>query len=173
MKKMTICIAIALASTMPLSAIAAAIERQAEVAERGKDIMPFNITATTHIFTKTAAGGVQGVVAKNAADTVQIKSVRAHLQSIKQQFLNGDFSGPSHIHGTDMLGLDELRSAKPGQITIGYRDVDGGAELEYRTSAPVMVAALHKWFDAQVADHGADAMTGHQHQHQHGDMKKN
>lgn len=165
MKKGTICIAIAFA--MPFSAIAAVTQQQAEVAKRGKDIMPVSLKATTHVFFKTAYGGVQRVVVKNAADTAQVSLVRTHLQSIRQQFLKGDFEGPSHIHGANMLGLNELRAAKPGQITINYQD-DGGAELEYRTSSSAMVAALHKWFDAQVADHGADAMAGH---HQHGDGK--
>ena len=165
MKKTTICLAIAIASTIPQLAIAAYAQRQAEVAERGKDVMPFSLEATTHIFTKTAEGGTQRVVAKNVADVGQTKFVRAHLQEIKQQFLKGDFSGPSHIHGKDMPGLGELRSAKPAQIAIDYREVNGGAELAYRTSDPVMVAALHKWFDAQISDHGSDAMEGHQHHH--------
>jgi hypothetical protein len=165
MKKITIALAVAIASTIPQLAIAADAQRQAEVAERGKDVMPFNLEATTHIFTKTAEGGIQRVVAKNIADADQTKSVRVHLQEIKQQFLKGDFSGPSHVHGKNMPGLDELRSAKQAQIAIDYRDVDGGAELYYRTSNPVMVAALHKWFDAQLSDHGTDAMEGHQHHH--------
>ena len=29
-------------------------QRQAEVAQRGKDVMPFSLAATTHIFSKTA-----------------------------------------------------------------------------------------------------------------------
>lgn len=172
MKNGALCMAIALALAMPLSAPVAAAQRQAEVAKRGKDIMPFSLKATTHIFSRTAAGGVQRVVVKNAGDTAQIGLVREHLQSIRQQFLDGDFAGPSHIHGADMPGLDELRTAKRGQITIDYREVVGGAELEYRTASPVLVAALHKWFDAQVADHGADAMTGHDHHHHHGDVKE-
>jgi hypothetical protein len=28
-----------------------------------------------------------------------------------------------------------------------------------------LVGALHKWFDAQLSDHGADAMEGHHHDH--------
>lgn len=170
MKTGTICIAIALASAMPVSVIAADTQRQAEVAKRGKDIMPFSLKATTHIFSQTATGGIQRVVVNNPGDTAQIELVRAHLQAIRQQFLHGDFAGPSHIHGADMPGLDELRAAKPGQIAITYREVDGGAELEYRTSSPPIVAALHKWFDAQLSDHGADAMPGHH--HQHGDVKE-
>lgn len=63
--------------------------RQEEVAERGPDVMPFSLAATTHIFTKTKQGGIQRVVAKNTADAVQIKLVREHLQDIKAQFSKG------------------------------------------------------------------------------------
>jgi hypothetical protein len=63
-------------------------ERQAEVAGRGGAVMPFDLGATTHVFTKIRAGG-----------------------------------------------------------------------------DPRMVAALHLWCDAQLADHGADATAGHRHQH--------
>lgn len=168
MKNLILCVALAIASTSPQLAFSADAQRQADVAERGKDVMPFSPNATTHIFTKTAEGGIQGVVAKNTADREQTKLVREHLQEVKRQFLSGDFSGPSHIHGQDMPGLDELRSAEPGQIAIDYREVDGGAELAYRTTDPKKVAALHRWFDAQLFDHGADAMEGYQ--HHHGDM---
>ena len=98
-------------------------QRQSEVANRGKDVMPFTLAATTHIFTKGAQGGVMKVVAKKSSDTSQVKLVRNHLQEIHQQFLQGDFSGPSHIHGQDMPGLGPLRAAKPGQIDIAYKEV--------------------------------------------------
>jgi hypothetical protein len=136
-------------------------QRQAGVAERGKDVMPFSLPATTHFFTKTAQGGVQKVVAKKADDAAQVKLVREHLHSIRAQFLKGDFSGPSHIHGQDMPGLAELRAAKPGQMEIAYQDVGAGAELTYKTSNTILVGALHKWFDAQLSDHGKDAAAGH------------
>lgn len=143
-------------------------QRQAEVSQRGKDVMSFSLKATTHIFTKNAEGGVQRVVAKTASDSAQVELVRQHLQEIKGQFLKGDFSGPTHIHGQEMPGLADLKTAKPGQIAIDYKDVKGGAELTYKTSEATLVAALHKWFDAQISDHGADAMEGHM---RHGDMK--
>lgn len=138
-------------------------QRQAEVANRGKDVMPFELDATTHIFTQDAEGGVQRVVAKRSSDTAQVGLVREHLQAIREQFLRGDFSGPSHIHGSDMPGLAALQAARPGQIDIGYREVPDGAELVYRTPDPALVSALHQWFDAQVSDHGKDAMAGHSH----------
>lgn len=144
-------------------------QRQTEVAQRGRAVMPFSLKATTHIFTKNAEGGTQRVVVRKANDAAQVKLVRQHLQEIKGQFLKGDFSGPTQIHGQGMPGLADLRAAKPGQIAIDYKDVKGGAELTYKTSEAHLVAALHQWFDAQLADHGADAMKGHMH---HDDMKK-
>jgi hypothetical protein len=140
-------------------------QRQALVAERGKDVMPFSLPATTHVFSKTAQGGVQRVVAKKASDTAQAKLVQQHLQEIQGQFLKGDFSGPARIHGQDMPGLAELRAAKPGQLAIAYKDVKGGAELSYTTANPALVTALHNWFDAQLADHGKDARAGHSGHH--------
>ncbi len=157
--------AIAFLAAWPLATPAADAQRQAEVAERGKDVMPFSLQATTHIFTRTREGGVQRVVAKNAADVGQVRFVRKHLQEIKDQFLKGDFSGPSHIHGKDMPGLPALAAAKPGQVVIVYREIEAGAELEYKTADPSLVAALHRWFDAQLSDHGSDAKEGHRHHH--------
>ncbi len=138
-------------------------ERQAEVSELGKDVMPFSLNGTTHIFTKNAQGGTQRVVVKNSSDTAQVTLIRHHLQDIREQFLKGDYSGPSHIHGQDMPGLAELRGAMTGQIAIAYRDIKGGAQLSYQTSDATFVAALHKWFDAQLSDHGKDAVEGHAH----------
>ena len=137
--------------------------RQAEVSERGKDVMPFSLAATTHVFTKTAEGGTQKVVAKKPTDTAQVKLARHHLQEIRERFLKGDFSGPSHIHGQDMPGLAELKAAKRGQVVIDYKDVKGGGQLTYKTADAALVAALHRWFDAQLSDHGKDAKAGHAH----------
>ncbi|TAN28476.1 MAG: aspartate carbamoyltransferase [Castellaniella sp.] len=138
-------------------------QRQQQVSELGKDVMPFSLAATLHVFTKDAEGGVQQVIARDKADAKQTSLIRRHLQEIREQFLAGDFLGPSHIHGAQMPGLAELSVAKPGQISIGYEDVTGGAELAYRTSDPALVVAIHRWFDAQVSDHGKDAMVGHAH----------
>ena len=165
---LTLCTAATLAS--PSSA--ADPQREAAVARRGADVMPFSVKATTHIFTKTDQGGVQRVVAKDPADTPQVKLVRDHLQDLQHQFLQGDFSGPTHIHGAAMPGLATLKAAKPGQVAIENRDVEAGAELRYETADPKLVQALHQWFDAQVADHGRDAMAGHAQHHKHGSMMK-
>jgi hypothetical protein len=146
---------------------AADITRQEAVAERGADVMPFDLKATTHIFTKSSMGGTQQVVVKNASDTEQIGLIREHLKMIAAQFSKGEFSGPTRIHGAAMPGLAELKAAQPGEIKINYRKLKAGAEIIYMTQNPKLVVALHKWFDAQLADHGNDAMAGHDHSMMH------
>jgi len=142
-------------------------QRQREVARRGADVMPFNLEATTHVFMKTARGGIQKVVAKDPSNLAQVRLVRAHLREIQLQFEHGNFSGPAHIHGQAMPGLAELQAAPQGAITLAYQQVQAGAQLTYSTRDRKLVAALHRWFDAQLSDHGKDAMVGHQ---DHGDM---
>lgn len=148
-----------------VESFAADAERQADVAQRGAEVMPFSLKATTHIFIKSDDGGSQQVIAKNPSDSRQIRLIRKHLREIKTQFQRGDFSGPARTHGADMPGLAQLRAAKPGQISITYKDVRGGGELTYRSNDPNLVSSLHAWFDAQLSDHGADAMDGHMHHH--------
>jgi hypothetical protein len=142
---------------------AADSKRQAEVAQRGAQVMPFELAATSHVFTKTPDGLIQRVVARKGADAAQIGLVRSHLREIRQQFLRGDYAGPAHIHGADMPGLQALQAAQPGRIAIDYRDVPKGAELRFRTADPQLAKALHEWADAQLSDHGADAHEGHHH----------
>jgi hypothetical protein len=144
--------------------------RVAEVAKRGADVMPFDLHSTLHVFTETSDGGVQRVVARNRGDAKQAQLVRQHLQELHEQFLRGDFSGPEHIHGTDMPGLAALKAAAPGSLSISYREIPDGAELTYQTQDPALVAALHRWFTAQVSDHGPDAVVGHHDGHHHHDL---
>lgn len=147
----------------PLELLAADAVRQADVARRGAEVMPFSLKATTHIFTKSGDGGSQRVVAKSPSDRRQIELIRVHLREIQAQFQRGDFSGPARTHGADMPGLAQLSAAKPGQIAVTYNDVEGGGELNYRSDDPKLVSSLHVWFDAQLSDHAADAMEGHLH----------
>lgn len=101
-------------------ALATDSERQARVSARGTAVMPFSLSATTHVFTKTSTGGIQEVAVKDPQDHGQVSLVREHLKEIAAQFTGGDFSGPSHIHGPQMPGLAELERSSPGQIAIRY-----------------------------------------------------
>jgi hypothetical protein len=133
--------------------------RQATVASRGAEVMPFDLDATTHTFTQTGTGGRQLVTADDPSDQNQIDLIRQHLQTERTNFANGDFSDPARIHGMDMPGVAEL-SAGYTRITVTYTERSDGAELTYATDDPALIDAIHAWFDRQVMDHGDHATTG-------------
>jgi hypothetical protein len=136
-------------------------DRQADVADRGRAVMPFDVERTTHRFTKTDTGGVQTVTADDPADARQITLVREHLRGEAERFARGDFADPARIHGNAMPGLAALRAgARDRRITVGYRPAGDGGRITYTTADPALRTALHAWFDAQVTDHGRHAEPG-------------
>ncbi len=142
----------------PQATTPAAAQRQDEVREKGAEVMPFSLDQTLHTFDKTIDGGVQRVRVRNAAPD-QVAMIRSHLRSIAQSFAQRDFSAPAHIHGADMPGMAQMQGAKPDELAVTYRELDDGAELDYVSRSPAIIAAIHRWFDAQLADHGRDATT--------------
>jgi len=148
-----------------ISVHAGEAERQAEVAKRGAEVMPFALEKTQHQFTKTATGGIQRVIVRAAQDRRQIAHIQSHLAQLAVKFQHGDYSGPETIHGPDMPGLAQLQAAKAGGMQIVYNAEPNGASLSYATADPQLLAALHAWFDAQLHDHGHDAMEMHQMHH--------
>ena len=149
-------------------------ERLNEVTQRGMHVMPFDLKQTQHIFNKTETGGVQQVIVKDPGNSKQIDLIRQHLTKISGEFSHGDFSDPEKIHGKDMPGLAALRTAKPGQLHVQYKELPDGAEITYSTENKALINAIHQWFDAQLADHGPDAMPGMNHGNMHNmhDMQK-
>jgi len=135
---------------------AAAPARQAEVRHRGHDVMPFSLDRTTHVFEMTVTGGVQDVVVKSPADSAQVPLIRRHLRHEAGRFRSGDFSDPRALHGSGMPGVAEL-SAAGGGLQVEYRDLPDGGRIVYTASDPELVTAIHRWFGAQLSDHGADA----------------
>jgi hypothetical protein len=134
-------------------------DRQAEVADRGAAVMPFDLDATTHTFTQTDDGGIQAVTADDASDAEQIGLIRGHLHEERDNFAGGDFDDPAAIHGHDMDGVAELRAGYT-DITVTYTDLPDGAQLTYTTDRADLVDAVHAWFDRQLMDHGTDARAG-------------
>jgi hypothetical protein len=127
--------------------------RQEEVEKRGAQVMPFSLKRTVHIFAKTKNGGIQQVVVKDQSDARQIVLIGEHLSKISKEFAQGNFSAPASIHGRDMPGLAELEKATPGQLRITYKELPNGAQIEYSSDNASLIDAIHRWFDAQLADH--------------------
>lgn len=140
----------------PQEAIA---ERQEAIAEAGAQVMPFDLERTTHVFEKQDEGGLQTVVSDDG-DPEQIRLIREHLAEEGERFARGDFHDPAMLHGHDMPGLHQLVMGHD-RMTVTWADVEGGAEIRYRSDDADMVEAIHAWFDAQLRDHGSHATSGH------------
>ena len=136
--------------------------RLSDVAARGAQVMPFDLDRTTHMFEPLSSGGLQTVTSKVATDQEQIALIRQHLQDEADRFRKGDFSDPATIHGSDMPGLAALREGAR-KIDVRFDTLPDGGQLQYTTSDPALLQALHAWFQAQVSDHGQHAMPATQH----------
>lgn len=131
-------------------------DRQADVARRGAEVMPFDLEATTYRFASTEHGLVQTVTADDPQDGEQIALIREHLEEEAGRFARGDVDDPATIHGHDMPGLAGLRGSA-SSIDIQFETRDDGARVIYTTHDPDLVEAPHRWGEAQVSDHGDHA----------------
>lgn len=132
------------------------ISKQAMVHNMGAEVMPFDLNQTTHIFEMTESGGIQQVIANNPSDNAQIALIQQHIQHEVMLFKAGDFSDPSSLHGDTMPGVKEL-SAGAAQIRIEYEALPNGAQITFTTQDLHLITAIHRWYGAQLSDHGADA----------------
>jgi hypothetical protein len=126
---------------------------------RAAEVMPFDLDATLHTFTKTDQGGVEQVVVIDPADTRNLELIRSHLRSEAVEFRKGNYSDPARIHGMDMPGLQELE-AGASRVDVRYEQVPGGARITYASDEPPLIDALHDWFDRQASDHSMPGMGG-------------
>jgi hypothetical protein len=119
-------------------------------------VMPFDMAKTTHIFKMTETGGVQRVILKDKSDTGQVALIRQHLHEEAVRFQHGDYSDPAKLHGVTMPGLNELKAGAE-RVDVSYSDLPDGAEITFKTTDPHLLTAIHRWFGAQLSEHGADA----------------
>lgn len=130
--------------------------RQEHVHQKSHDVMPFAMAQTTHIFKMTESGGIQRVIAKDPSATDQIALIQQHLKHEAARFQQGNYSDPAALHGADMPGLKDLQ-AGASKIKVSYASLSAGGEITFKTSDLHLLTALHRWFGAQLSEHGADA----------------
>ncbi|MGA9334742.1 MAG: hypothetical protein WBV39_10740 [Rudaea sp.] len=130
--------------------------RQQHIHHMSHGVMPFDMAKTLHVFKMTERGGIERVVTRGAAANDQIALIRQHLQHEARKFQKGDYSDPARLHGADMPGLKELQKGASG-ITVSYAALPNGAEISFETRDLHLLTAIHRWFGAQLSEHGADA----------------
>jgi hypothetical protein len=129
---------------------------QEHVHQTSHDVMPFDMSKTIHIFKMTEQGGVQRVVVREAGANDQVALIQQHLKHEAERFQKGDYSDPSKLHGPTMPGISELHEGA-ARIKVKYAALPNGAEITFETSDRHLLTAVHRWFGAQLSEHGADA----------------
>jgi hypothetical protein len=130
--------------------------QQEHVHNSAHTVMPFDMSKTLHIFRMTEQGGVQRVVITDPSAKDQVPLIQQHLKHEAERFRNGDYSDPGALHGKDMPGLKDLQAAK-SQVAVYYAGRPDGAEITFSTEDRRLLTAIHRWFGAQLSEHGADA----------------
>lgn len=118
--------------------------------------MPFDLSRTVHLFRMTETGGVQRVLIRDADASEQVALIRGHLEHEARAFQRGDYADPARLHGAQMPGLKELQ-AGAARVKVIYAALPDGAEIRFETTDPALLTAIHRWFGAQLSEHGADA----------------
>lgn len=129
---------------------------QERVHKMSHTVMPFDISKVIHIFKMTETGGIEKVLARDPRETRQIALIRQHLKREAEKFQRGNYSDPARLHGKDMPGLKVLE-ANATHIKITYMELPAGAQITYTTHNLHLLTAVHRWFGAQLSEHGADA----------------
>jgi hypothetical protein len=124
--------------------------------EMGGTVMPFDLDKTLHIFEMTESGGIQQVVLRDSKDADQLPLIRSHLKHEAMRFSSGDFSDPTALHGEDMPGVRELEVGA-SRLRVRYSEIPGGAQIVFEATDIELITAIHRWFGAQLSDHGSDA----------------
>jgi hypothetical protein len=141
---------------MGMPAPSYADDRQDMIHGMGGQVMPFDLSKTLHIFEMTESGGIQQVVIRDPVGLDQVPMIQQHLWHEAMSFSSGDYSDPTSLHGAEMPGVKEL-AASAGRIWIDYQPLPNGAQIVFSTDNLRLITALHRWFGAQLSDHGADA----------------
>ncbi len=129
---------------------------QQHVHHMSHSVMPFEMSRTMHVFAMTETGGVLRVIARDPRDADQISLIQQHLKNEAERFQRGDYSDPATLHGKDMPGLEALQ-AGASHIEVAYTDISAGGEIRFSTSDLHLLTAIHRWFGAQLSEHGSDA----------------
>jgi hypothetical protein len=130
--------------------------QQEHVHNMSQGVMPFDMNRTIHVFKMTESGGIQSVIVKDRADVGQITLIRQHLREEAGRLQRGDYSDPAELHGAAMPGLTELQHGAK-HIKVAYADLVDGGEITLKTRDLHLLTAIHRWFGAQLSEHGADA----------------
>ena len=120
--------------------------------ERGAHVMGFDQDKTAHRFRLHPDGGAVDISVKDRADRINRDAIRSHLPHIAQMFGDGNFEAPMLIHATNVPGTEQMAALK-SRIRFVYVETPQGGRLDFFTTDPEALKAVHAFMRFQIADH--------------------
>ena len=130
------------------------------VQTRGAGVMGVDQDTSVHVFESLADGGRIILERPSAADSSEIRTIRAHVRDIAAQFNRGDFRAPFLVHAQTVPGTESM-ARLAAAISYAPADRPRGAELRISTRDPAALKAIHEFLAFQRADHRAAGHEGH------------
>lgn len=123
--------------------------------EKSTMVMPFDAEQAKHIFHELPSGGMFHVYT-SATNTEQVALIQMRLRVEYDRYRTGNFSDQIRLYGADIPGTNGL-SENYSKIQFIYTDLPTGAQIQFISSDPEVVRAIHAWIREQLVEHGADA----------------
>ena len=124
------------------------------VQARGQAVMGVDQYTSQHVFEDLPDGGRVVLERNDAADSVGIATIRAHMRDIARRFASGDFALPGVVHDREVPGTGVM-AARRSAISYTALDRPRGGELRIASHDSVAVAAIHQFLAFQRMDHHA------------------
>ena len=120
---------------------------------RGKQVMGFDQTKTSHHFLLYDDGGAIDVSVKDPADKENLDAIRAHLPHIAMLFAEGQFDAPMLVHDTKQVpGTADLARLKT-RVRYTFVETKSGGRVDIVTTDKAAIAAVHAFLAFQIKDH--------------------
>ncbi len=128
----------------------------AAMQSRGAHVMGVDQYTSVHVFEDLPDGGRVVLDRDDAADTVAIATIRAHMRDIQAAFRAGDFTKPFQVHAQTVPGTTVMRERR---AAISYEAIDRprGGEVRIASRDSAAVRAIHEFLAFQREQHHAAA----------------
>jgi hypothetical protein len=110
------------------------------------------------VFTKTETGGVETILLEPGASISQIETLQKRLKGNATMQENGLAKDPVSIYGADIPGIAKMGENRDKYETI-YKDLPLGGSVEYKSSDPAVIKAIHEWVDYSNRTYREDDFT--------------
>ena len=120
--------------------------------DRRHDTLGVAQDASKHTFKSLKDGAAIELRATDPSDTKTIEAIRAHMQTIAEQFAANDFSTPHFVHGKTPDGVEDIERLHAG-ITFKYEPLPEGARVRLTTTNAEALKAIHAFMRFQNIEH--------------------